>query len=82
MKNLQEIYLTDELRDLEAEERNIWSENNSDAILNVTNLFNLHVIEEREQNENNLLNDDEDIDENGDTVEWDPHAVLQQLDNE
>jgi hypothetical protein len=78
--NIQEIDLTDELRDLEAEERNAWLENNSDAILNVTNLFDLHVIEENEQNENDLL--DDDIYENGDAAVWDPHAVLQQVDNE
>jgi hypothetical protein len=78
---IQEIDLTDELKNLEAEERNSQLDDDSNITLNVANLFDLHIVEEKEQNE---LNDQCNIDDNGDAssdeTEWDPQFILQRLD--
>lgn len=78
---IQEIDLTDELKNLEAEERNSQLNDDSNITLNVANLFDLHVVEEKEQNEfNNQCNIDDNGDASSDETEWDPQFILQRLD--
>jgi hypothetical protein len=77
----QETDLMDELKNLEAEERNSELVDNSNITLNVADLFDLNVVEEKEQNElENLYDMDDNGDASSDETEWDPQFILQRLD--